>query len=188
MRKVNTRQEFLLAVDTYLPRNCTGVEIGTLYGDFASEIRRLINPAQLILIDPYKKNDKNYGIYLNCSPTAYSTEDDYQNLVRRFEPELISGKVKIIRDFSYSAVVDFPDNSIDFCYIDGSHLKEDVKRDLNDWLPKVKEGGLILGHDYIVAPDFGVIEAVNEFCEEHRFEMIIFNENGGDWALKMGNI
>jgi len=40
------------------------------------------------------------------------------------------------------------------------------------------------GHDYTDAYGFGVVKAVDEFCKEHDFEMIILNNNGFDWALK----
>lgn len=183
MIKVNSRLNFLLQLSTYLPRNCKGAEIGVLRGDFSQEILKIIDPATLVLIDPYKQSEKRYGVELNCSPTAYSTENDYQDLIRKFEIEIVSGKVRVLRLFSFDAVKDFPDHTFDFIYIDGSHLYEDVKRDLNDWLPKLKEDGIMCGHDYIEAPDFGVITAGNEFCEEHNYFMLIFNVNGGDFAL-----
>lgn len=58
----------------------------------------------------------------------------------------------------------FADESLDAVYIDELHYYEDVKKDIINWLPKVKRGGLICGHDYIERPDyqFGVIRAVNE--------------------------
>jgi hypothetical protein len=50
---------------------------------------------------------------------------------------------------------------IEFCFIDGSHEYEDVKADILAYLPKVKKGGILSGHDYdrIWA---GVIQAVDE--------------------------
>ena len=40
------------------------------------------------------------------------------------------------------------------------------------------------GHDYFNHSNFGVIQAVDEFCEEHEFEMIILNKPGWDWCLR----
>ena len=42
----------------------------------------------------------------------------------------------------------YEDSSIDFCYVDGSHEYEDVKKDIAAWLPKVKPGGTLAGHDF----------------------------------------
>ena len=47
---------------------------------------------------------------------------------------------------------------IDFLFIDGCHSYEAVKTDIESWLPHVKAGGVILGHDYLkVASGTGFI-------------------------------
>lgn len=182
MIKVYSRYEFLKRVSSYLPEKCTVAEIGVLNGDFSQQILDAVNPETLLLIDPFATNDeKRYGKELNYSPTAYSTSQDYINVVNRFSRV---NSVKIKNKFSYDAVLDFENDTFNFIYLDASHLFLDVKRDLNDWLPKLEEGGIISGHDYINFDTFGVVEAVDEFCKEHNFKMIILNENGGDWALK----
>jgi hypothetical protein len=57
-------------------------------------------------------------------------------------------KVELIQDYSYNVVDKFEDNSIDFVYIDASHKLEDITRDINLYIPKLNEGGIIAGHDY----------------------------------------
>lgn len=49
---------------------------------------------------------------------------------------------------SVKAAADFADRSIDFCFIDGSHGHPAVVADIKAWLPKVKVGGVLAGHDY----------------------------------------
>jgi GR25 family glycosyltransferase involved in LPS biosynthesis len=59
----------------------------------------------------------------------------------------------------------FKDNSLKFVFLDASHEYEDVKKDIQNWLPKVKVGGILAGHDYYVdGQDWfpGVKKAVNE--------------------------
>jgi len=60
-----------------------------------------------------------------------------------------------LQDFSYNVVNEFENDSIDFIYIDGSHSEENVRRDLELYLPKLKKNGIIAGHDYLelVWPD-----------------------------------
>lgn len=41
-----------------------------------------------------------------------------------------------------------PDPWIDFLIVDADHSYEGVKRDIEAWWPKVKEGGLVFFHDY----------------------------------------
>lgn len=46
------------------------------------------------------------------------------------------------------AAQEFDDASVRFVYLDGSHNYEDVLADIEAWLPKVKAGGILAGHDY----------------------------------------
>ena len=59
----------------------------------------------------------------------------------------------------------FNDKSIDMVFIDGSHTYENVKRDIEYWLPKCKK--IICGHDYVPAHP-GVIKAVNELFKNPK--------------------
>ena len=52
------------------------------------------------------------------------------------------------KDFSYNISNQFQDNQYEFVYIDADHTYESVKKDLELYLPKVKNGGIIGGHDY----------------------------------------
>lgn len=184
MKKVHSREEFLLALNAFLPVNCDGVELGAYKGDFSADILRIINPNHLVLVDPYETNDDKYGGVMGDLTTAYSTEADYASVLFRFSKEIKSGRVIVRQKYSHQVVQWWPNNFFDFVYHDASHKYKDIKRDLNDWLPKLKENGCMCGHDYIETDGFGVIPAVDEFSKEHNFEMIIFNENGGDLALK----
>jgi predicted O-methyltransferase YrrM len=67
---------------------------------------------------------------------------------------------------SFDRAKDFEDESIDFCFIDANHTYDFVKKDILAYLPKMKKGGIIAGHDYNMSHP-GVIQAVNEiFVEE----------------------
>jgi hypothetical protein len=55
----------------------------------------------------------------------------------------------------------FSDNSLDLVFIDGDHTYDQVISDIDNYLPKIKKGGTICGHDY--NPGFpDVIRAVTE--------------------------
>jgi predicted O-methyltransferase YrrM len=52
-------------------------------------------------------------------------------------------------------------DQVDFVFIDGDHSYDGVIRDIKAWLPKVKPGGVIAGHDlHYEYP--GVVRAVRE--------------------------
>ena len=59
----------------------------------------------------------------------------------------------------------FKDESLDAVFIDADHSYEAVKMDIENWMPKVRKGGILAGHDYNSAWP-GVIKAVNEIFPE----------------------
>lgn len=66
---------------------------------------------------------------------------------------------------SENASSNFEDNSLDLVFIDADHEYESVKKDILLWHPKIKDDGIIAGHDYSLDPVHwpGVRKAVDEF-------------------------
>jgi predicted O-methyltransferase YrrM len=61
--------------------------------------------------------------------------------------------------------------ALDFVFIDAEHTYEALSADIAAWLPKLKPGGLLCGHDYSKPGERsalgwpGVVRAVDEFVE-----------------------
>ncbi len=72
-----------------------------------------------------------------------------------------------VKGYSDKSAAQFEDGYFDFVFIDADHEQEQVKRDIYAWLPKVRKGGIISGHDY-VASQQGVIKAVNSIWRKDR--------------------
>ena len=70
--------------------------------------------------------------------------------------------VEAIENKSVAAASQFEDKSLDFVFIDAGHSYEDVSADIKAWLPKVKPGGVLAGHDYSESHWYGVVQAVRE--------------------------
>lgn len=84
--------------------------------------------------------------------------------------------IKLFNMDSDQAHIFINDNSVELLFIDAGHVYEDVKNDLINYIPKVKKGGIICGHDYesdtfdeahinedyVNGKHHGVIKAVNE--------------------------
>jgi beta-1,4-mannosyl-glycoprotein beta-1,4-N-acetylglucosaminyltransferase len=66
---------------------------------------------------------------------------------------------KDIKATSLDASKLYADQSLDWVFIDAAHDYENVKADIQAWLPKIKLGGIISGHDYPHPP---VRQAVSE--------------------------
>lgn len=75
------------------------------------------------------------------------------------------GKVRILQGDSVAMAAEVKDGSLDFVYLDANHAYEAVLADLKAWLPKIKKGGIMAGHDYNHL--YGVEKAVNEFAGVH---------------------
>ena len=72
----------------------------------------------------------------------------------------------------------FSDESVDFCFVDASHVAEDVKRDIEAWWPKIKQGGIIGGHDYTWGSVRGV---TNKFAEKKELKLVAY---GNCWKMQ----
>jgi len=65
---------------------------------------------------------------------------------------------------SFDRAKEFEDGSIDMVFIDANHTYEYVTRDIAAYLPKMKKGGIMAGHDYNEHHP-GVMQAVQEAFE-----------------------
>ena len=61
-----------------------------------------------------------------------------------------------IKKTSVEAAKDFPDGSLDAVYIDAEHDEDSVREDIRTWRPKIKPGGILSGHDWVL-PHVGKI-------------------------------
>lgn len=98
-----------------------------------------------------------------------------QNLERLPGFNFISGQSHEVADL-------YDHRSLDMVFIDADHSYAAVSRDIDAWLPKVRKGGIIAGHDYKVWPGFGVIEAVTERFD--RVEIWRGSKGMGDEQMK----
>lgn len=74
---------------------------------------------------------------------------------------------------------DLPTDHIDFLFIDGGHLYEEVKKDFELYSPLVKKGGIIAFHDARIT-DNDTVEVYkfwNEIKEQYKHKEI-FSETG----------
>ena len=69
--------------------------------------------------------------------------------------------VKLMRLTSEEAAREFKDESLDMVFIDARHDYESVVNDIKLYLPKLRRGGCLAGHDYSLR-FFGVVQAVND--------------------------
>jgi hypothetical protein len=119
--------------------------------------------------------NSNLNIKFDCVDTWEGSEEHldmdiiknnqlYDLFLNNIEP--VKSVINPIRKTSLEASKDYKDESLDFVFIDASHKYEDVLDDINAWLPKIKNGGIIAGHDY---GHSSVNKAVNDFFVKKDF-------------------
>jgi glycosyltransferase involved in cell wall biosynthesis len=128
-----------------LPDNAVTVEIGTWKG------RSLCSVADIIK----RKNIKVWGIDSfkgsahDPEMVKQATSDDIQNeLYQSLKKFGIFTNVSVLRGMSDEFHGGFNDGIFDMVFIDGDHSYESVMSDILNWYPKVKDGGIIAGHDF----------------------------------------
>jgi len=89
--------------------------------------------------------------------------------------------LRVINSTSDIAKEKIDDNSIDLLFIDGNHSYKQVKRDLENYWPKVKIGGVLMGHDSHLS---GVIKALREVFG--REELILLRKSK-IWMVRKNN-
>jgi len=158
--KVVITREILLKS---LPKNSIIAELGVDKGDFSDKIISLTQPKKLYLIDIWDSE-------------RYNT-DKMVYVKKRFQKEIDTGKVIIIRGTSQKELLKFKDGYFDWVYIDTAHTYQQTVKELELCRLKVNDGGIIAGHDYCQgdinnALVYGVVQAVNQFCIKYNWEFI----------------
>ncbi len=156
---ITTREELL----RILPQNGIVAELGVDEGNFSQMILSINKPKKLHLIDFW--GSKRYN------------QIKRKKVENKFSKNIENKEVEINLGLSTEVVESFEDNYFDWIYIDTSHSYEGTIEELELYSKKVKESGIIAGHDYILGNwnglvRYGVIEAVNEFCIKNNWEIL----------------
>jgi len=177
-----------------------GVEVGSFKGEFA---RTILEKWQgtLYMVDAwYELEDYNDMSNIGLNQDAYV---EAMRSINEFRD-----RAYMLRCLSKQAVDLFPDESLDFVYIDANHEYSYVVEDIKLWYPKVKKGGIVAGHDYLdidwyddeysekdknkymwgdgqhFIGVFGVNPAVDEFCKENNIEFSLTEEFSRTWYFE----
>lgn len=149
-------QDFYSEVVVLLPQDANIVEVGAWKGTSAAymgvEIFNSGKNITLNVVDTWEGSPNHSEIV--------KTDDIYGKYKEKMKH--LDGKVnyKTLKMTSVEASKLFDDESLDFIFIDANHSFESVCEDIDSWLPKLKYGCMISGHDY--DPNHqGVIDAVN---------------------------
>lgn len=138
----------------------TGAEIGVQAGIYSECLMKANPESKLYCIDAWTET----------SGRGWNKQKEINHFKQQATQRLSGYPCTIIQKWSVEAAQDFKDESLDFVYIDADHSLTSVMADLNAWVPKVRIGGVISGHDYIhrnPPSTHAVIYALKSYTKQH---------------------
>jgi hypothetical protein len=169
MRIFETRNDLL----DKLPKNLKVAELGVFRGDFADELFNRMSPKELYLVDIWSgefgsgdKDGNNHMIIKNMEEVFY----DLKNHYKYFD------NVHLFRKTTIDFLNSISDNYFDMIYVDADHCYESVTKDLELSFKKLKNSGILCGHDYINGTQ--IEAAVNNFCRNFNQNIISITNDG----------
>lgn len=149
---LQTRKRSRVSLLKHMPKNAVCAEIGVWMGEFSDLILKYAQPAKLYLIDCWEFQPAFASeASLGTAKDQRSYDKMYTAVSHRLGQK---PNTEIIRAYSQDAVTQFPDNFLDWLYLDANHSYQHVLRDIRLYLPKIKPGGYITGDDYTWGKEF----------------------------------
>lgn len=110
-------------------------------------------------------------IWTNDLHTKHLTDipDLFQHFLDNITRAGVRDLIHVTRMDSTAAADLYQDASLDFVFIDADHETEKVTADVRAWLPKVKPGGVLAGHDW---DSFGVTPGVLAVLPREKLEIL----------------
>jgi hypothetical protein len=179
-------KERLFLLD-YIPPNSIGAELGVFTGLFSSVLAREKRISQVTFVDPwweaFGERYPNWGAYTDYG--RLKTRNAFEIARQRvLKPGLPNRVIEV--DFSYNWLTRQPSRSLDWVYLDSTHMYEDTKRELELLDEKLGDHGMILGDDWLVDRNHyhhGVFLAANEFLKSRNFELVSCGQSG-QWVMR----
>ena len=177
----------------YYGDNLAGLEIGVYRAIHANYLLGLVGResckwkvGHLYLVDAYKS-------LRDSEEPQYSGEDVKLDLIKsegiaRRKLFDYGGRYKMIKQNSNVAHKRIKNNSLDFVFIDGDHSYEQTKKDIENYYPKVKSGGVIGGDGFtngIYSEHLFVMPAVLEFIRKNNLKLYV--DKNDWWVIKNEN-
>mmetsp|Transcript_13840 Transcript_13840/g.35878 ORF Transcript_13840/g.35878 Transcript_13840/m.35878 type:complete len:212 (-) Transcript_13840:570-1205(-) len=129
------------------------IELGVWHGGFSRHNLRKGKFKRYYMVDPwtFRANDTGVGMR-----DKNFRSDEANNVNYRIALKSVSefgDRAVVMRRFASTTLSEFPDRFFDFIYIDMLHGFDSVSRDLAQWWPKLRPGGMMAGDDCADAHD-----------------------------------
>lgn len=131
-------------------KKLVGVEVGVYKGKNAKQLLLLLPKLKLYMVDrwcEYSKSEKELNGHTRITTTEKKSWDKlYQKTLKKTKE--FGDRAIVMRTNSENASIMFENRVFDFVFLDDDHSTIAVKRNIDNWMKKVKIGGYLCGHDY----------------------------------------
>jgi hypothetical protein len=127
-----------------VPLGGTTAELGVWQGRSLCAIAEVIRGRRLRVhaIDTFGGTEGERDVVHDCDGKL---QEVFESNLSRFH---LREQVEVHRGSTSSVSQTFVQGSLDLVFIDADHRYEQTLADVRTWLPKVKLGGILCGHDY----------------------------------------
>lgn len=131
------------------------IEIGTWLGRSTHTMGEVVM-GKVITIDHFSPElipgSSQSSFYKSCIPNEHRDDPEwlYKLCLTNLRELIEKGKVEVLRGESSSVVEKLDDlkGRADMVFIDGDHSYDAVKKDITNYKPILRAGGLLCGHDF----------------------------------------
>ena len=150
-----------------------GCELGVFKGDFSKVLLDSGKFDQLYLVDPFsgqiQSGDKNGN-----NVESLDGEGLFSYVSKRFE---CNSNVFVTRQRSHEFLSIFKDDFFDFIYIDTTHQYDQTILELELAYKKIKNNGIVAGHDYHPQMFGEVVNAVQYFSDKYKLPFTLTTDD-----------
>ncbi len=164
----------------YLPKNAICAELGCWKGDLSYQILEITNPKRFFMVDPYWKA---YGDMF-YDKNKRGTLDYFTRATQRTRMSSNYQATTFVIEYDTVFLQDYADNFFDWVYLDTTHTYEDTLVELSLLKSKVKDNGIICGHDYRYSLHPGLTIALHEWLENNKDYELCLIDNYLQWIIK----
>lgn len=123
----------------------TMAELGTAKGRSICSVADIVKRKNLKVyaVDTYEGTENEGNAHADAKTT------DWEAIFRaNVEAFGITDNVTVLRGRTDERFKDVPDGSLDLVFADADHSADAVEADIKNWRPKLKEKGILCGHDF----------------------------------------
>ena len=153
-------------------RSVVGIEIGTKCADLTRAIVDIFPDCILYTVDPWEHRE---GAEFEAGEPQKYHDGNKELAMKRIVDDK---RIIILEMKSEDALNYIPYKEVDFVWVDGDHSAEGITKDLNNYWPLVKSGGIFGGHDFLQC------HPLTEIIKEFFGDKINTGDDFTFWVIK----